>query len=478
MRPLKIKILTVSFALILLGTGVVDANDLYAYRYVREDGKVLNTTDTEYTELERITSQGKELATVAFMGENQDKDTMRFKLKVKLSGNFHPDQIYKIIAVSKDKDGTITEIEQLVPRALYGRITTPKFSITQDGDPHKIYGKRGRLILVNNAVHIRPANMDTNLDLIKAGIISHERRVPVTNEKRGTSWCVNPMIQNRDIMYRGESIILKFPLGEDGKFRRMRVMNSFKKISNIHVWAVGRNQVNRDKSINSIYFLYGRERTRYFTFGIFNENIEPIYNDSGFHTADGKKDMFGLGISKTKSFANGWYGDALCQYAFFNRDIYTVNEGVYGRQHASMRGQDIGLSLEVGRKIQIHPNWSVQPEVQYTYHMYHQNAYRDSLEREFGDKNIRDREIRAGIKVQYKWIYAKVNRYFRNSTGAKAHIDTEKEIGIERRINKDYTLRAFWSSYSYPYIRVKSNKETVVYKNQQNQFSLMLQKYF
>lgn len=229
MRPLKIKILTVSFALILLGTGVVDANDLYAYRYVREDGKVLNTTDTEYTELERITSQGKELATVAFMGENQDKDTMRFKLKVKLSGNFHPDQIYKIIAVSKDKDGTITEIEQLVPRALYGRITTPKFSITQDGDPHKIYGKRGRLILVNNAVHIRPANMDTNLDLIKAGIISHERRVPVTNEKRGTSWWVNPMIQNRDIMYRGESIILKFPLGEDGKFRRMRVMNSFKK---------------------------------------------------------------------------------------------------------------------------------------------------------------------------------------------------------------------------------------------------------
>lgn len=110
--------------------------------------------------------------------------------------------------------------------------------------------------------------------------------------------------------------------------------------------------------------------------------------------------------------------------------------------------------------------------------MYHQNAYKDSLERKFDDKNIRDREIRAGIKVQYKWIYAKVNRYFRNSTGAKAHIDTEKEIGIERRINKDYTLRAFWSSYSYPYIRVKSNKKTVVYKNQQNQFSLMLQKYF
>ena len=89
---------------------------------------------------------------------------------------------------------------------MYGRITTPKFSITQDGDPHKIYGKRGRLILVNNAVHIRPANMDTNLDLIKAGIISHERRVPVTNEKRGTSWWVNPMIQNRDIMYRGGKV--------------------------------------------------------------------------------------------------------------------------------------------------------------------------------------------------------------------------------------------------------------------------------
>ncbi len=62
MYPLKIKILTVSFALILLGIGAVDANDLYTYRYVREDGKILNITDTEYTELDRITSQGKDIA--------------------------------------------------------------------------------------------------------------------------------------------------------------------------------------------------------------------------------------------------------------------------------------------------------------------------------------------------------------------------------------------------------------------------------
>ena len=154
MYPLKIKILTVSFALILLGIGAVDANDLYTYRYVREDGKVLNIIDTEYTELDRITSQGKELATVAFMVENKDKDTMRFKLKVKQSGNFHPDKVYKIIAVSKDKDKTITEIEELVPRALYGWLKAPKFTLTQDGEPHKIYGKRGRLIPVSYT-HLR-----------------------------------------------------------------------------------------------------------------------------------------------------------------------------------------------------------------------------------------------------------------------------------------------------------------------------------
>ena len=475
MYPLKIKILTVSFALILLGIGAVDANDLYTYRYVREDGKVLNIIDTEYTELDRITVQGKD-EWEALMVENKDKETMLFKVKLKAYDRLVKYKGFTITSVSEDNGAIITKMQRFRPRNLYTAFRAPY--ITSYGPFHEIHGKKGRLILVNNAIHIMPANMDTNLDLIKAGIISHERRVPVTNEKRGTSWWVNSMIQNRDITYVGQYIILGFPMGKDGKFTRTREKDLLRRNSNIYVWAVGRNQVNRDKSINSIYFLYGRERTRYFKFGMFNENIEPIYNESGFHTADGKKDMFGLGISKTKSFANGWYGDALCQYAFFNRDIYTVNDGVYGRQYASMRGQDIGLSLEVGRKIQIHPNWLVQPEVQYTYHMYHQNAYKDSLEREFGDKNIRDREIRAGIKVQYKWIYAKVNRYFRNSTGAKAHIDTEKEIGIERRINKDYTLRAFWSSYSYPYIRVKFNKKPVVYTNQQNQFSLMLQKYF
>lgn len=91
-------------------------------------------------------------------------------------------------------------------------------------------------------------------------------------------------------------------------------------------------------------------------------------------------------------------------YALFNRHIHTVNYGIYGRQQANVQGKDIALSLGIGRKINLFSDGSVQPKVQYTYHLYNQHPYTDSLQREFNRKDMRDREIRTGVKVQYKWI--------------------------------------------------------------------------
>ena len=479
----KTVILSCMLALITTMGGSTSANDLYKYRLIRMDGKVFEINDKDYTEVYRKTVRDKEYW-MAFKIVNKNKDTNIFKLQtngdMEETGGDEGIPSFKIVRTfvnPNNPDEIITEMEKPIVRDLYGgAVKGVPWMYSIISGKTILGGKCGLAEPVNNAIGLQPTDFDTSLDLLRAGIISLGKRQSVTIEKDGISWWTNYTTQYRHSASKVEFSFLKNIMEKDGNWKIGKAKVLFQKDSDIHVWSIGRNKTNRDKSVNSIYLFYGQEYAQYFRLNKLDENIKPIRNESGFHTADGKTDMFGLGISKTKKFANGWYGDVLCQYAIFDRNIYTVNDGVYGRQHASVQGQDIGLSLEMGRKIQVHPNWSVQPEVQYTYHMYHQNAYKDSIERELGDKSIRDREIRAGVKVQYKWIYAKVNRYFRNSTGAKSHIDTEKEIGIERRINKDYTLRAFWSSYANIANR---NRETgKIYKNSQNQFSLMLQKYF
>lgn len=52
----------------------------------------------------------------------------------------------------------------------------------------------------------------------------------------------------------------------------------------------------------------------------------------------------------------------------------------------------------------------------------------------------------------------------------------EKEIGIERHINKNYDLKTSWSSVSS---EAGKNRETgKIYKNYQHRFIIMLKKYF
>ncbi|WP_288858413.1 autotransporter outer membrane beta-barrel domain-containing protein, partial [uncultured Megasphaera sp.] len=163
-------------------------------------------------------------------------------------------------------------------------------------------------------------------------------------------------------------------------------------------------------------------------------------NKAGFHVANGSTKMLGGGLSKTTYFSHGLYVDALCQYAVFGRDIHTVNDGVYRSQKASVRADDIGLSLEVGRKIQMRNHWSMQPEVQYTYHHYVQDPYTDSLQRKIARADIRDREFRVGMKVMYRDIYVTFNKYLNYTDGKK--IDTETAIGIDRERKNNYSIHS------------------------------------
>lgn len=206
------------------------------------------------------------------------------------------------------------------------------------------------------------------------------------------------------------------------------------------ILGVGRNTIGQDGSLTGMYFFYGQEEAQYLRDHIMDKNINVIRNKAGFHVANGSTKMLGGGLSKTTYFSHGLYVDALCQYAVFGRDIHTVNDGVYRRQKASVRADDIGLSLEVGRKIQMRNHWSMQPEVQYTYHHYVQDPYTDSLQRKIARADIRDREFRAGMKVMYRDIYVTFNKYF-NYTDRKK-IDTETAIGIDRERKNNYSIHS------------------------------------
>lgn len=107
---------------------------------------------------------------------------------------------------------------------------------------------------------------------------------------------------------------MKYPLfsrDEAGKWNTRTVRKFFWKEADLHVWSIGRNQMSRDKSINSIYFFYGQEAAKYFRQVIFDDKINIVSNPTGFHVSSGNTDMFGLGVRKTKRFANGWYGEVL-----------------------------------------------------------------------------------------------------------------------------------------------------------------------
>lgn len=422
MRKILMGTLVIPF---LMMASTAGADDLNTYRYVSKDGRVFEINDETYTEVGRKTIAGKDYW-VAFKMENQDEKTDIFKVATNVP-DVKPNEWAKLSKVTvnlDDANDKVLEFEGTVPRKLTGWHGNLFIYGNIHGQSYTIPEKGGRLILVNNAVHIQPSDYDTSLDLAKAGMLNLDKRNSAVEEiEDRSSWWTSYTTK-----HIGWKILEK----------------GFPKNSDYHMLHIGRNYIGRDKSITGIYFVYGRESAHYFRKSIFDENINIIRSDSRFHVANGKTDMFGIGVSKTKYFSNGAYIDALCQYAVFDRKVNTVNDGVYRSQHASVRSDNIGMSLEVGRKIEVRKNLSFQPEVQYMYNMYDQDAYTDSLRRRIDQVKIHDKEWRVGLKAMYKDIYIKVNKYFNYTNGTR--IDTEGEIGIDTKMNKDYSIH---SSLSY-----------------------------
>lgn len=440
MKKMLYSVLTASF---LLMTEVAVANDLNTYRYIRSDGTVRELTDTDdYMEVGRETIEGKEYW-VAVMFRPQDEYTNIYKLKTNVPLNENNMGDFILRNRTKDpKDGTdVTEWERPVPRQVYGGWLGSKFvTWTVHGKTYSIGDKEGKFILLNNAIHIQPSAPDTGLDLAKAGLMSLERRNVAAGKEKKSSWWTT-YTTNR--IHRKYFSIYKLPtwkVDKDGKRKIGKARMVAFKNSYSQVLGVGRNIIGQDGSLTGMYFFYGQEETQYLRNCIMDKNIKVIRNEAGFHVANGSTKMFGGGVSKTKYFSHGLYVDALCQYAVFGRDIHTVNDGVYRSQKASVRADDIGLSLEVGRKIQMRNHWSMQPEVQYTYHHYVQDPYTDSLQRKMARADIRDREFRVGMKVMYRDIYVKFNKYLNYTDGKK--IDTETEIGIDRERKNNYSIHS------------------------------------
>ena len=439
MKKMLYSVLT---AACLFMTEVAAANDLNTYRYIRSDGTVHELTDTDdYTEVGRETIEGKEYW-VAVMIRPRDEYTDIYKLKTNVPIANAGDFILR--NRTKDpKDGTVvTEWESPVPRKVYGGwFGTSTVTWNVHGKKYVIGNNKGRFVLLNNNARILPSEPDTGLDLAKAGLMSLERRNVATAEKeKKSSWWTTYTTNRIHRKYFGTFKVPTWEVDKNGKWKIKERRKGFFKNSYSQVLGVGRNIIGQDGSLTGMYFFYGQEETKYIRRVILDENGTSIHNKAGFHVANGSTKMFGGGLSKTTYFSHGLYVDALCQYAVFGRDIHTVNDGVYRRQKASVRADDIGLSLEVGRKIQMRNHWSMQPEVQYTYHHYVQDPYTDSLQRKIARADIRDREFRVGMKVMYRDIYVKFNKYLNYTDGKK--LDTETEIGIDRERKNNYSIHS------------------------------------
>lgn len=439
MKKILYSVLAASF---LLMTEVAAANDLNTYRCIYPDGTVRELTDTDdYTEVGREKIEGKEYW-VAVMFRPQDEYTDIYKMKT----NVPIDNTGGFILRNRTKDpkdGTVvTEWEQPVLRQVYGGwfgIATITWNV--HGKKYVIGNNKGRFVLLNNNARILSSDPDTGLDLAKAGLMSLERRnVAAAEKEKKSSWWTTYTTNRIHRKYFGTFKVPTWEVDKNGKWKIKERRKGFFKNSYSQVLGVGRNIIGQDGSLTGMYFFYGQEETQYIRRVILDENGTSIHNKAGFHVANGSTKMFGGGLSKTTYFSHGLYVDALCQYAVFGRDIHTVNDGVYRSQKASVRADDIGVSLEVGRKIQMRNHWSMQPEVQYTYHHYVQDPYTDSLQRKIARVDIRDREFRVGMKAMYRDIYVTFNKYF-NYTDRKK-IDTETAIGIDRERKNNYSIHS------------------------------------
>lgn len=462
--------------LTVMMTGTVTANDLYIYRYVHPDGTIVNVTDAGYTKVGDVAAAGKPYW-VAFSAVPKSQDTIIGKLATNMPVTHHEGFTVTKRMPDPDHPGEqITELEQEIPRKLYGEAKCPNVWGTIDGTEVSVPKTPGKMVLLNNAIHIEPTDRDTNVDLAKTCLRNGEAHGKVAAVTEPAVWWTHyTSVHIQDVQGVGNRRLL-WERDAAGKWKTAMRYNLFEKETQLRVWTIGKNRTGRDKSVNSMYFFYGQEAGRYFRSSVLDERIRWITNPNGFHVAHAKTDMFGAGFRKTKPFSHGLYGEVLGQYAVFDRQIHTVNDGIYGSQKASVQGSDVGLSVEAGRHIEVMSQVFLQPEVQYTYHLYDQHAYTDSLQRKFGRIYRHEEDIRVGLQVAYKGIYAKVNRYFSWYNQYRLPAATEYEVGVARHFHQNGELGAAISSRTQ--VLWRSRKSGKTYKKRQQTYRFWAQFHF
>lgn len=189
----------------LMMAGTAGADDLNTYRYVAKDGKVFEINDETYTEVGRKTIAGKDYW-VAFKMGNQDEKTDIFYIKTNFP-NVEPNEWAKLSKVTVNPDDAndkVKEFEGTFPRKLTGWIGNTYVNGKWHGQSFVVPERGGKLILVNNAIHIQPSDFDTAIDLAKSGMMSLESRKTAAAEKDGySSWWARYTSKQIDKKYYG-----------------------------------------------------------------------------------------------------------------------------------------------------------------------------------------------------------------------------------------------------------------------------------
>lgn len=174
--------------LTVMMTGTVTANDLYTYRYVNSDGTIVNVTDAGYTKVGNVTVAGKTYWG-AFSAVPKSQDTIIGKLATNMPLTHHEGfTVTKRMPDPEHPGEQITELEQEIPRNLYDMAKCPHVWGTTDGIEVSVPKTPGKMVLLNNAIHIEPTDRDTNVDLAKTCLRNGEAHGKVAAVTESAAW--------------------------------------------------------------------------------------------------------------------------------------------------------------------------------------------------------------------------------------------------------------------------------------------------
>lgn len=390
------------------------------------NGKTYIITDKDYTDIPV---------------EYIDNQFMIFKFKIINNGLSDDNYILEIKHDNKKyKINGIKEIEHIPLNKTWNYFIGSKNGFIRFSTGKKFYADT---IDANNDVQLKPALIDTNIDLLKSSISDFDNRkinkIKLNNKYNLWGRYTTEYNESKFPNYFKTIFIKNIGL----KYQQKSKNNTFFKKSIIQNLNIGIDKVYNNSS-TGIFLAFGLENSRGYETSKFGDgNKLEILKDkkNGFYVSDTLATMFGIGINHTKSFSNGIYYDALAQISGFNRNM-TSHDG----QYANSTAFATSLSFETGINKKFNYNMvSITPQVQQIYHYYHQNKFTNSLDITMPKINKHIFDTRFGMKVEHKNFYEKLNIYLDYAKYLNS-INMECEFGFDEKINEKFNIH---SSLSY-----------------------------